>query len=100
MGALEYRQHAFSLAGVALRVMLFPHLAPVMKKSLYDVKLRDVVAEPVNLPGDAKLTLLNKGIIMNDHNIQKLREMTGYGSVKMKFDMIVPSEISARLMMV
>lgn len=100
VNTLEFGEVGFSLPGAALRVRLFPHPSPVMKKSLYDVKLRDVVAEPVNLPGDSMLTLLNKGIMMNNHHLQKLREMTGYGSIKMKFDMIVPSGISARLVTV
>jgi hypothetical protein len=95
--APECMEVAFTIPGAVLKVMLFPHVAPVTGKSLCDVKLRDVVAEPVNLPGEAKLTLLNKGIMMNDHHIQKLQEMTGYGSVKMTFNMIVPSEISLRL---
>jgi CheY-like chemotaxis protein len=95
--APECRESIFSLPGAVLRVMLFPHDAPVTKKSFHDVKLRDVVVAPVNYPGDAKLTLLNKGIMMNDHHIQKLREMAEYGSVNMKLDMIAPSEISVRL---
>ena len=98
MGEFECKEYAFTIPGAFMRVKLFPHMAAITKKNLNELKLKDVVAEPVNLPGDAKLTLVNKGVMMTDHHMQKLREMTGYGSIKITFDMIVPSEMSTRLM--
>jgi len=100
MGDSECKACVFSLPGASIKVSLFPHISPVMKKNLNELKLKDVVTEPVNLPGDVKLTLVNKGVMMNEHHIQKLREMTGYGSIKISLDMMVPSELSARLMSV
>ena len=97
-GSSESKAHIFSLPGAAIRVSLFPHITPMVKKTLNELKVRDVVADPVNLPGDTKLTLVNKGVMITDSHIQKLREMTGYGSIKVNFDMIVPSELSTRLM--
>ena len=99
-GECESKALVFNLPGASIRVALYPHLAPVTKKAINELKLKDVVTEPVNLPGDAKLTLVNKGVMMTDHHIQKLREMTGYGSIKISLDMMVPSTLSARLMSV
>jgi len=90
----EHSQHAYSLPGMTVRITLFPHFTSVVTKSLDDIRIRDVVTEPVKLPGSPKLVLLNKGTMVNDNHIRRLREMTGCGFIKVKFDMVGPSEIS------
>jgi hypothetical protein len=93
----ESRQHLFALAGMMLRVRLYPHVTAIESKYLDDVNICDVVAESVKLPGSPNLTFLNKGTMMNNAHIQKLRDMAGSGLVKMRFNTIVPPESSARL---
>lgn len=92
-----YSQHVFALQGITLRVSLFPHAASVVSKYLDDVQICDVVAESVKLPGSPNLTFVNKGTMMNNSHLQKLRDMAGSGLVKMRFSTIVPPEMSARL---
>ncbi|MDD5348814.1 MAG: response regulator [Chthoniobacteraceae bacterium] len=91
----ECSQHAFSLPGITMRVTIFPHITSVVTKTLDDIKVRDVTISPVKLPGSPKLLLLNKGTMVNDNHLRRLREMTGCGFIKVKFDMISPSQISA-----
>lgn len=90
----EFSQHVFALEDMKLKVTLFPHYSSVVTKSLDDLRIRDVSTETVNLPGSPKLLLLNKGIMVTDNHIRRLREMTGCGFIKVKFDMVGPSEIS------
>ena len=60
------------------------------------MRIRDVVAESVKMPG-SKLNLMEKGTMMNNQHLQRLREIAGYGMSKMKFETISPSEISVLL---
>jgi CheY-like chemotaxis protein/chemotaxis protein CheY-P-specific phosphatase CheC len=91
----ECSKHVFALPGMTLRLTLFPHVTSVVTKILDDVTVRDVAVEQVKLPGDPKMMLLNKGTMVSDNHLRRLREMTGCGFIKVKFDMVAPSQISA-----
>ena len=95
--AAECSQHLFSLPNIHLSVTLVPHVAPVVTKILDDIHVRDVVAEPVKVPGNSRLNLLEKGTMMNNQHLSRLREIAGYGMTRMKFETISPSELSVLL---
>jgi chemotaxis protein CheY-P-specific phosphatase CheC len=95
--AAECSQHVFSLPNINLSVTLVPHVAPVVTKILDDMRVRDVVAEPVKIPGNSKLNLLEKGTMMNNQHLSRLREISGYGMTRLKFETISPSELSILL---
>jgi hypothetical protein len=95
--AAECSQHVFSLPDINLSVTLVPHVAPVVTKILDDMRVRDVVAEPVKVPGNSRLNLLEKGTMMNNQHLSRLREISGYGMTRLKFETICPSEVSILL---
>jgi DNA-binding response OmpR family regulator len=94
--ATECGQVSFSLPNIILTVTIVPHVAEIVTKTIDDVRVRDVVVEPVRVPG-SKLNLVEKGTMMNNQHLSRLREIAGYGMNRMKFEMITPSEVSVLL---
>jgi hypothetical protein len=92
----QHRHAVGRVAGINMTVTLVPHQSPIVTKALNDVKLRDVMAEPVKASGN-KLNLLEKGTMLNTQHLQRLREIAGYGMTRMKFETISPSELSVLL---
>lgn len=91
----EQSVHVFELPDMVFRITLFPHVTSVVSKELDDIEIREVLTNPVMLPGTPPIALLNKGTMVTESHLRRLREMTGYGFVKVKFDMISPSQITA-----
>ncbi len=65
----------YSLPGMTVRFTLMSSPSPVVKGATYEVSATDLLAEPLQSSDRQADILLNKGIMLDDHYLEKVRDL-------------------------
>lgn len=94
---LEAARCAFEFRGNFLRVSLLKTAAPVLSKFVRDVKVADVLTQPVYFPESRDMVLIKEGMMLNSRYVEKLMELNSMSSRPLTVSVIEPSAISRAL---
>jgi CheY-like chemotaxis protein len=92
-----YRKYGYSQSGIVIVITLMFSPAPVVQKTFSEVRPLDVLAEPLEHPHMEGGILLNRGLILTDHYIKKLRELPEFAGSGKTVSVVSPSPLAVVL---
>ncbi|MBI5385507.1 MAG: response regulator [Verrucomicrobia bacterium] len=87
----------YSLPGIDLRFTVFAYSSPLHRKRLIDIKLANVLAEPLRPPDNDDLVLINKGTLLNGRALMKVNNLAEYAPHGVTHPVFEPSPLSMLL---
>lgn len=86
-----HSRHIFKLPGVILRLSLVARISPIVRKSLKDLSVATVLAEPLSPEGSEDLIIVKKGSMLNKRVLEKVRDMANFDGDARTLPVIEPS---------
>jgi hypothetical protein len=85
------------LPGIQLRFTLFAYFSPPTMKALKEIKIANVLAEPLRPGGNSDLVLINKGTMLNARALKKVTDLAEFSSRTLTHPVYNPSPLTAFL---
>ncbi|MBW2647379.1 MAG: hypothetical protein JRE23_14630 [Deltaproteobacteria bacterium] len=92
-----YKEYAYSLPDIKVRLTLIEHSSPILMKSAFELKLLDVLAEPLHSPKNKDDILLYAGVILTTRYIQKLQKLAASIREDLFFSIVEASPLTKAL---
>jgi DNA-binding response OmpR family regulator len=92
--AQESDQYTFTAPDIAIPLVVDRHPAPIVKKTVYELLPFDVLADDIYSPDIENRILLNKDVVLDDHYILKLKDLSKFKSENFPVSVIEPSPLT------
>ncbi len=88
------KEFYFEGQDISFKLEVIEQLSPIEQKSLNELQPLQVVAKPVCWPGNKDRIILNKGILLNEFYILKLRDVLHRQDQELTVSVYQPSQLS------
>jgi len=92
--AAQLTRHRLTLPGIELVVSLIRQAAPILSKSLGQLREFDILAENLPSPSTKEVFLLNQGVVLNARYIEKLVALAQEEKKEIRVPVIAPSPLA------
>jgi CheY-like chemotaxis protein len=92
--AAQTSRHRLTLSAFQLEVTAIRHAAPVVTKTLGELRELDLLAENLASPTANEVILLNQGVVLNSRYIEKLVSMAEGDKRNLRLPVIQPSALA------
>jgi hypothetical protein len=84
----------FKTDGIALRMTMIAHVAPITRKQMSNFRLAEVLVDPIAPEGDENLVIVKKHTMLNRRLLAKVHDMAEYDSQPRTHAIIEPSPLA------